>query len=115
MISKQTHLHERQNQIKILFCTFEAHKRRSFSSLLLCLCASTKTSCETKMEWTFSNLAELHAKFGWEEYVVLSTTLLISAMIGIYFAFKGQNTTAEFLMASGQMTLFPTTMSLACR
>ena len=76
----------------------------------------TKTSWETdNMEWTFSTLAELHAKFGWEEYVVLATTLLISAMIGIYFAVKGQNTTSEFLMASNQMTLFPTTMSLACR
>ena len=67
------------------------------------------------MEWTFSSLAELHSKFGWEEYLVLATTLLISAAIGIYFAVKGQNTTSEFLMASNQMTLFPTTMSLACR
>ena len=83
------------------------------ASLLLLL--ASKPVVKMVQEWTFSNLAELHAKFGWEEYVVLATTLLISAMIGIYFAFKGQNTTAEFLMASGQMTLFPTTMSLASR
>ena len=67
------------------------------------------------MEWSFTTLEELHAKFGWEEYVVLSVTLIISALIGVYFACRGQNSTAEFLMASQQMTLFPTTMSLACR
>ena len=67
------------------------------------------------MDWSFSNLSELHQKFGWEEYVVLFSTLLISVLIGVYWAYKGQNTTSEFLMASKQMTLFPTTMSLACR
>ena len=66
------------------------------------------------MDWNFKNLAELHDKFGWEEYLVLAITLLISALIGIYWAWKGQNSTSEFLMASKQMTLFPTTMSLAC-
>ena len=34
---------------------------------------------------------------------------------GVYFAYKGQKSTSEFLMASRQMTLFPTTMSLSCR
>ena len=68
-----------------------------------------------KMDWSFSTLSELHQKFGWEEYVVLFSTLLISVLIGIYWAYRGQNTTSEFLMASKQMTLFPTTMSLACR
>ena len=68
-----------------------------------------------KMDLSFSDLSELHEKFGWEEYVVLCVTLLISVLIGVYFACKGQNTTSEFLMASKQMTLFPTTMSLACR
>ncbi len=68
-----------------------------------------------KLEWTFSSLAELHEKFGWEEYVVLAAILAISALIGVYWAYRGQNSTSEFLMASKQMTLFPTTMSLACR
>ena len=67
------------------------------------------------MDWSFSNLSELHQKFGWEEYVVLFVTLFISVLIGVYWAYRGQNTTSEFLMASKQMTLFPTTMSLACR
>ncbi len=66
------------------------------------------------MEWSFSSLSELHSKFGWEEYTVLAATLLISALIGIYFACKGQNNTSEFLLASKQMTLLPTTLSLAC-
>jgi hypothetical protein len=81
--------------------------------------ATTTTTITTmdaaKMSWTFSNLSELHDKFGWEEYVVLASVLLISALIGVYWAYKGQNTTSEFLMASKQMTLFPTTMSLTCR
>ena len=67
------------------------------------------------MDWSFSNLSELHQKFGWEEYVVLFVTLFVSVLIGVYWAYRGQNTTSEFLMASKQMTLFPTTMSLACR
>ena len=66
------------------------------------------------MNWNFNSLSELHGQFGWEEYVVLASTLLISALIGVYWAWKGQNSTAEFLMASKQMTLFPMTMSLAC-
>ena len=65
--------------------------------------------------WSFSSLSELHDRFGWEEYLVLTSTLVISVLIGIYFAWRGQRTTSEFLMASKQMTLFPMTMSLACR
>ena len=53
-------------------------------------------------------------EFGWEEYLVLSFTLLISALIGVFFAWRGQTTTSEYLLASKQMSLFPTTMSIAC-
>ena len=66
------------------------------------------------MGWSFNSLAELHSKFGWEEYVVLSVILIAYMIIGLYWARKGQNTTSEFLLASNQMTLFPTAMSLAC-
>ena len=66
------------------------------------------------MNWNFNSLEELHAKFGWEEYIVLACILLIYVFIGVYWARRGQNTTSEFLMASKQMSLFPTAMSLAC-
>ena len=54
------------------------------------------------------------AEFGWEEYLVLSSTLAISALIGVFFALRGQHSTSEYLLASKQMSLFPTTMSIAC-
>ena len=53
-------------------------------------------------------------EFGWEEYLVLSSTLIISALIGVFFAWRGQHSTSEYLLASKQMSLFPTTMSIAC-
>ena len=70
---------------------------------------------ETTSKWAFSVLGDLHALFGWEEYLVLSILLLVSLAIGGYFAWRGQRSTSEFLMASKEMTLFPMTMSLACR
>ena len=33
------------------------------------------------MDWNFKSLPELHDKFGWEEYLVLALTLLISALL----------------------------------
>lgn len=65
--------------------------------------------------WTFTSLSNLHDLFQWEEYVVLSSVLLLSVLIGVYFAWRGQKSTDEYLNASKQMTLFPMTMSLACR
>ena len=32
--------------------------------------------------WNFSSLSELHDRFGWEEYLVLTSVLLISVLIG---------------------------------
>jgi hypothetical protein len=32
--------------------------------------------------WSFSSLSELHDRFGWEEYLVLATVLIISVLIG---------------------------------
>ena len=36
------------------------------------------------------SLSDLHAKFGWEEYVVLAVTLSISGIIGIFWAWKSR-------------------------
>ncbi len=68
----------------------------------------------TADKWPFSGLSDLHSLFGWEEYSVLASVLLVSVSIGAYFAWRGQRSTAEYLSASRQMSLFPTTLSLAC-
>ena len=55
---------------------------------------------------------ELVEKFGWEEYVVLSLMLLVSTLIGIYFAWKGQKSNAEYLLGGKRMGVLPMSMSL---
>jgi len=49
---------------------------------------------------------------------VFGGMLLISALIGIYFAFfakQKQNTTNEYLMGGKKMGIFPISMSLIAR
>jgi len=55
---------------------------------------------------------ELIDKFGAVNYVVFALMLLVSAGIGVYFWWKGQKSTEEFLMASRSMGTLPMTMSL---
>ena len=55
---------------------------------------------------------ELKDKFGWEEYLVMSLMLLVSALIGIYFYWKGQKSNADYLLGSKQMGVLPVSMSL---
>ena len=55
---------------------------------------------------------ELISKFTWPNYAVFVLMLLVSAAIGVYFWRKGQNSTAEFLMASRSMGTLPMTFSL---
>ncbi|XP_073954170.1 sodium-coupled monocarboxylate transporter 1-like [Choristoneura fumiferana] len=53
--------------------------------------------------------------FDWLDYLVFGAMLLLSALIGIYFAFfasKKQNTTSEYLMGGKTMGMFPISMSL---
>jgi len=64
--------------------------------------------------WDFSTLAELQALFGYVDYAVLVFVLALSVLIGAVFAWRGQRSTADYLTASGEMSLFPMTMSLAC-
>ena len=59
-----------------------------------------------------NNLEEFKERFGWEEYVVVSLMLLVSALIGIYFYWKGQKSNAEYLLGGKQMGVFPVSMSL---
>ncbi|CAH0402025.1 unnamed protein product [Chilo suppressalis] len=53
--------------------------------------------------------------FDWLDYLVFGAMLLVSSLIGVYFAFfasKKQNTTAEYLMGGKTMGIFPISMSL---
>lgn len=58
---------------------------------------------------------ELRDKFGWEEYVVFSLMLAVSAGIGIFFWWKGHKDNADFLMGGKSMGTLPMTMSLIAR
>ncbi|XP_038216722.1 sodium-coupled monocarboxylate transporter 2-like isoform X2 [Zerene cesonia] len=53
--------------------------------------------------------------FDWLDYLVFGAMLLLSALIGVYFAFfakRKQNTTSEYLMGGKTMGMFPISMSL---
>ncbi|XP_068084240.1 sodium-coupled monocarboxylate transporter 2 [Anabrus simplex] len=53
--------------------------------------------------------------FDWIDYVVFGLSLVLSALIGVYFAFfapQKQNTTSEYLMGGKTMGIFPISMSL---
>lgn len=58
---------------------------------------------------------ELIDKFGWEEYVVFVLMLLVSALIGVFFWIKGQNSNSDFIMGGKSMGVLPMTMSLVAR
>lgn len=52
------------------------------------------------------------------DYAVFAIMLLLSALIGVYFAFfakRKQNTTSEYLMGGKTMGIFPISMSLIAR
>lgn len=56
--------------------------------------------------------------FDWLDYLVFGVMLLLSALIGVYYAFfakQKQNTTAEYLMGGKTMGMFPISMSLIAR
>ena len=56
---------------------------------------------------------ELSAKFGIINYVVFFAMLLVSALIGVFYWFRGNKTTEDFLLASRSMSTIPMTLSLA--
>lgn len=56
--------------------------------------------------------------FDFIDYAVFVAMLLVSALIGVYFAFFAkikQNTTSEYLMGGKTMGIFPISMSLIAR
>ena len=57
-------------------------------------------------------------KLTWLDYTVFSTLMLMSALIGVYFAFfakQKQNTTSEYLTGGKNMPTFPIAMSMIAR
>lgn len=46
------------------------------------------------------------------DYIVFAFTLVISLGIGVYYAFRGQKTTSEFIVASRSMKVVPLAISL---
>ena len=55
---------------------------------------------------------QLIAKFDAGNYTVFACMLLVSALIGVFFWWRGKNNTEELLMASKSMGTFPMTLSL---
>jgi len=55
---------------------------------------------------------DLIDKFGAANYAVFALMLMVSAGIGVFFWWKGQKNTEEFLMASRSMGTIPMTLSL---
>ena len=53
---------------------------------------------------TLYSAEELREKFGWEEYFIFALMLAVSAMIGIFFWWKGQKDNAAFLL--GEILFF---------
>ena len=53
--------------------------------------------------------------FGWADYLIFSLTLFVSLLIGIYYAWRGNNSTSEYLLGGKTMGIFPIAMSLAAR
>lgn len=52
------------------------------------------------------------------DYIVFAIMLILSALIGVYFAFFAkirQNTTSQYLMGGKTMGIFPVSMSLIAR
>ena len=61
---------------------------------------------------TLFSKSELIEKFGWEEYFIFALMLGVSASIGVFYWWRGQNNNAEFLLGGKSMGVFPMTMSL---
>lgn len=55
--------------------------------------------------------------FGWCDYIIFSTMLGVSALIGIYFGCFGskQSTTKEYLLGGKSMKVIPIVISLVSR
>ncbi len=61
-------------------------------------------------------LVEASLHFGWADYLIFTLTLVISLVIGVYYARKGAaSSTSEYLFGGKSMGIFPIAMSFAAR
>lgn len=52
--------------------------------------------------------------FTWVDYLLFAVILVITALIGVYYAWKGaKGTSSDFLTGGKQLGIFPIAMSLA--
>lgn len=58
-----------------------------------------------------------NVSFSWYDYVLFTSMLLLSALIGVYFGCFGkkQDSTNEYLLGGKNMGIFPISMSLVSR
>jgi len=73
---------------------------------------SVITYSDTMVRQDLLTKEELITKFGAANYVVFAAMLLVSAGIGVFFWWKGQKNTEDFLMAGRSMGTVPMTLSL---
>lgn len=60
-------------------------------------------------------MVERNLYFGWIDYLVFGLTLSASALIGVYYAWRGVNSTSEYLMGGKQMKILPVAISISAR
>ena len=59
--------------------------------------------------------SELQSKFDWEEYLVFSLMLLLSAVVGVWFWWRGQKNNEEYLLGGKRQGVLPVALSLVAR
>lgn len=60
-------------------------------------------------------MVERNLLFGWVDYLAFGLTLSASALIGVFFACRGVNSTSEYLMGGKQMKILPVAISISAR
>jgi sodium-coupled monocarboxylate transporter 8/12 len=63
-------------------------------------------------DFNFNEMVQTVNYFHAFDYVVFASMLIISALIGIYFAYRGQHSTSELLTGNRSMGVMPVSISL---
>lgn len=88
------------------------------------LCAVTAAPSTQKHNTSKSNVSSEYKNeiepsdlFGWEDYSVLATMLILSCAIGAFYGYFGEKQTTgdDFLLGGSSMGTFPMALSLAAR
>lgn len=91
-------------------CLDETEPSSSTTTTLPLVTYGQTTSKHSKQEMDSPSYHQLQ----WPDYLVFVLMLVVSILIGIYYRMTGgkQNTTAEYLLADGSMSIFPVAFSL---